>query len=106
MIVRFTAQIVTMQLFKIFRIFAHLEGYSFLALIFIAMPMKYMWHDPMLIRPIGMVHGLLFVIYVIIAIVGKKEWKWDWFTFGNAIIASLLPFGTFVFLKLHPITRK
>lgn len=61
--------------------------------------MKYMWQDPMLIRPIGMVHGLLFVAYVVIAFVGKKEWKWSNFTFISALLASLLPFGTFIFLS-------
>ena len=72
--------------------------------------MKYMWQDPMLIRPIGMVHGLLFVVYVVIAIVGKKEWKWSNFTLTSALLASLLPFGTFIFLsqlkKTEAVTKK
>lgn len=88
-----------MQLLRIFKITAHLEGYSFLLLLFIAMPLKYIWEEPFLIRPLGMIHGLLFVAYIVIAAVGKKEWNWNFKLFSIAIIASLLPFGTFWFLK-------
>ena len=47
-----------------FRIIGILEGLSYIALMFIAMPMKYMGDNPSLIYPIGMAHGALFVAFV------------------------------------------
>ncbi|MFS7180260.1 DUF3817 domain-containing protein [Serratia proteamaculans] len=40
-----------------------LEGLSFLLLLFIAMPMKYMWGNPILVKYVGMGHGVLFVCF-------------------------------------------
>ena len=56
---------------KLFRIIAFLEGTSLLLLLFFAMPMKYYFQEPIYVRSIGMAHGILFVIYIIFAIMLK-----------------------------------
>jgi integral membrane protein len=48
-----------------FRLIALTEGVSFLILLFIAMPMKYLWHNPSAVRTVGSIHGALFVLYVL-----------------------------------------
>jgi integral membrane protein len=75
-----------------------IEGYSYLALLFIAMPLKYLADIPTAVRIAGSIHGVLFVAFVvfIILMLIKKQLSVE-----NAIYAfmlSLVPFGTF-FLK-------
>ena len=42
-----------------------IEGYSYLLLLLVAMPLKYIWDIPEWVRIIGMVHGVLFVIFMV-----------------------------------------
>ena len=52
---------------KFFKIVATLEGISLLLLLFVAMPLKYIFDLPEFVRVIGMAHGLLFIGYIILA---------------------------------------
>jgi integral membrane protein len=81
--------------FQWFRKIAIAEGISFLVLLFIAMPLKYFANSPMAVTIIGGLHGVLFVIFVGLAWMVKKDFVW----FVKAFIASLLPFGTLVMDK-------
>ena len=49
---------------KTLRLVGLLEGISFLLLLFIAMPVKYMMDNPILVKYIGMGHGVLFVLFL------------------------------------------
>ncbi len=80
---------------RFFKIIAFLEGISLLLLFFFAMPMKYIFENPSLIRPLGMTHGLLFIAYIISAILLKYEENWTGKKFGIVALASIVPFGTF-----------
>ncbi len=78
-----------------FRIIAFLEGLSYILLLFIATPLKYLANDPQYVKMLGMPHGLLFVAYVAFAIFLRATYKWDNKAFFIIILCSLLPFGTF-----------
>ncbi len=80
---------------NIFRIVAFLEGVSYLLLLFVAMPIKYIGNDEQYVKLLGMPHGLLFVAYIAIAILIKPEFKWDNKTFSMILLAAIIPFGTF-----------
>ena len=80
---------------KLFKIIALLEGLSLLLLLFFAMPMKYVMEEPVYVKVIGMAHGILFIVYIILAVILKIEENWDWKKFGIICIASIIPFGTF-----------
>jgi integral membrane protein len=80
---------------KFFKLVALFEGTSLLLLLFFAMPMKYMFQEPIYVKAIGMAHGILFVAYIIIAIMQKIESNWTFKTLGIVCIASIIPFGTF-----------
>lgn len=80
---------------NIFRIVSFLEGVSYLLLLFIATPVKYFGDDPSYVKMLGMPHGILFMIYVILAFMLKTPEKWDSKTFRIVLLASILPFGTF-----------
>lgn len=77
------------------RITALLEGMSFLILLGIAMPLKYMAGQPQAVRVVGMVHGLLFILYVFYVIRVQADMKWSPKQTALALIASVVPFGTF-----------
>lgn len=72
------------------------EAISYILLLGIAMPLKYLGDNDVLIRPIGMAHGILWMAYVGLAILGQADYKWPLKTTIWLFIASLLPFGPFV----------
>ncbi|MBG6111365.1 integral membrane protein [Flavobacterium sp. CG_23.5] len=82
---------------KIFKITAILEGISYLVLfsnmLFIKPTNPVLYKT--LLYPIGMSHGILFIGYIVLAILLKKSQKWDLKNFGIILIASLIPLGTF-----------
>ena len=78
------------------RIIGFLEGVSFILLIGIGMPLKYFGGYEHATQDLGMAHGVLFIMYVISVFPVKMELKWSLFTTAMVLLASLLPFGTFV----------
>ncbi|MCR9264404.1 MAG: DUF3817 domain-containing protein [Flavobacteriaceae bacterium] len=80
---------------KLFRATAILEGISYIALFGMTMPLKY-WADIMEPNKIvGYAHGVLFILYVVLAVAFCWQRKWGIKKFVMLFIASLLPFGTF-----------
>jgi integral membrane protein len=77
------------------RIIGFAEGLSFLILLGIAMPLKYFFGLPETVRVVGMAHGLLFVLYVLLVIQVKIEYGWSLRKMLLALLASVIPFGTF-----------
>lgn len=86
---------------KLFKIVAFLEGASLLILLFFAMPMKYFFQEPIFVKTIGMAHGVLFVAYIILAIMAKIEFNWSFKKWTIVCIASVVPFGTFYVEKKY-----
>jgi integral membrane protein len=80
---------------KIFRIVALLEGVSYILLLFIATPIKYLLNDPQYVKLLGMPHGILFIAYIAMAFVIKNDLNWNIKQFAIVLIASVIPFGTF-----------
>ena len=82
---------------RFFTIIGYLEGISYLILFFNMLVIKNLNMNlyKSLLFPIGMAHGLLFIGYIVIAIMLKVELKWSFKKFILISIASLLPFGTF-----------
>lgn len=86
---------------KFFKITATLEGISLLLLLFVAMPLKYFFDLPQYVRVIGMIHGILFIGYMMIATMLKTEESWNNKKFFEVCIASIIPFGTFYIEKKY-----
>lgn len=88
------------------RIVGCLEGLSFLLLLFFAMPMKYILGDATYVKYIGMGHGVLFILYLLVLFAVCHRLKWPLTMFLMGLIASILPFGPFIFdLKLKNISK-
>ncbi|RYG08437.1 MAG: DUF3817 domain-containing protein [Chitinophagaceae bacterium] len=82
---------------KLFKLVAILEGISYLALFANMLIIKPTNMDlyKSLLYPIGMGHGVLFIGYVVLAILLKFQLNWDYKKLGIILVASLLPFATF-----------
>ncbi len=81
----------------IFRIIGFLEGMSFILLMFVAMPLKYLLNKPLAVEVIGMIHGVLFVLFVFYALYLTYIKKWNiWKVTAPVLLSSILPFGTFI----------
>jgi len=82
---------------KTLTIVGYLEGTSFLLLLGIAMPLKYMMGIPEGVKYLGMAHGLLFIAYIVILMGTANKVKMPLWAMPTGVIASVLPFGPFVF---------
>ncbi|MEM9143704.1 MAG: DUF3817 domain-containing protein [Bacteroidota bacterium] len=78
-----------------FRITAILEGISYLMLFAVSMPLKYWAGIPEPNIYIGNAHGILFIAFVVLAIVYWWQKKWRIKRLAIMLLASILPFGTF-----------
>jgi len=78
-----------------FRRIAQWEGYSYIALLGIAMPLKYLADIPLAVTIVGSIHGFLFVAMGILALDVKQEAKHSFTWVITAFLASIIPFGTF-----------
>lgn len=72
------------------------EGISFLVLLFIAMPLKYLADLPDAVKYTGWIHGLLFILYMLALANVKFTLQWPVKKAAIAFLASLIPFGTFI----------
>lgn len=86
---------------NIFRIVAFLEGISYILLLFIATPIKYLANDPQYVKLLGMPHGILFIAYIVLAFVFKNDFSWNNKQFAFVLLASIVPFGTFYIEKKY-----
>ena len=85
------------DILKKLRLLGHIEGGSLLLLLFVAMPLKYLANQPDAVRIVGTAHGFLWIAYLIaLAVVWRVE-KWPFQTVFLGGVASVLPFGPWVF---------
>jgi len=77
------------------RLVSILEGLSLLGLLGIAMPLKYLLHQPEAVRIVGLLHGVLFISYVLLLVQNAIEQRWPLRKFGLGLLLSVVPFGAF-----------
>jgi integral membrane protein len=73
------------------RLVGYLEGLSYIALLGIAMPLKYVWDFPEAVRYLGALHGALFIIYVAAAIRTARAARWPAMDLIEALAVSVFP---------------
>ena len=81
---------------KNLRILGNVEGVSYLLLLGVAMPLKYLADMPLAVRIVGMGHGVLFIAYCILLALCMRRFKWSLGFGAKLFVATLIPFGTFV----------
>ncbi|CAH0251605.1 DUF3817 domain-containing protein [Chryseobacterium sp. Bi04] len=83
----------------IYRKIALLEGISYLILLFIAMPLKYILNITEGVKYFGWIHGLLFLIFLVVLILASIKYRWSLKRITIYLIASILPFAPFILDK-------
>jgi len=82
-----------------FRIVSFIEGLSYLVLLFIAMPIKYIGENPYPVKVVGMTHGVLFIVFAIALFFAMNRLNWNKVFGFQLFIYSLIPFGAFLIEK-------
>jgi integral membrane protein len=85
----------------IFRMIAFLEGVSYIALLFIGVPLKYIGDNEIIVKLLGMPHGILFVIYILLTLYNTKNMRWNKKDILIIMMGSIIPFGTFYVEKKY-----
>ncbi|MBW2960722.1 DUF3817 domain-containing protein [Mesonia aestuariivivens] len=80
---------------KAFKIISILEAISFLLLLLVAMPLKYIWGYPQMVETVGMAHGVLFILYLIASYYMYEKLNWSLKTLAIVMVCSVLPLGPF-----------
>ena len=78
------------------RVVGIVEGVSFLLLLGVAMPLKYLADMPLAVTVVGSIHGGLFVLYALALLVAWLERGWSVGKTAALFVAAVLPFGPFV----------
>lgn len=84
---------------QLFRWAAMAEGVSLIALVCVAMPLKYFYAMPEAVSFAGRLHGVLFLIFVGLLMWLSKRERWPDETVSSLLLASLIPFGSFYQLR-------
>ncbi|HET9168696.1 MAG TPA: DUF3817 domain-containing protein [Actinospica sp.] len=71
------------------------EGVSFLILLLVAMPLQIVGHHQAPVQIFGMLHGLLFIAYVMITAYGHTQRKWSGKRLAWILVMAVLPTGAF-----------
>ena len=82
-----------------FRKISLAEGSSFLVLLLVAMPLKYLADMPLMVKYVGWLHGVLFILYVFQLLYLSTELKWKFTRIVSYFIAALLPIAPFIVEK-------
>lgn len=86
---------------NIFRIVAFFEGISYILLMTFGLYYKYQLNNDIYVKLLGMPHGILFILYLLLAFLIRKQENWNFLNFSIILIASLIPFGTFYIDKKY-----
>lgn len=81
---------------KRFRFVAVLEAITWAALL-VAMFFKWVLGHTQAVAVPGMVHGIVFIAFVLISLLTARSLTWDLKVTGLALVSSIPPFGTLVF---------
>lgn len=82
-----------------FRIISFAEGVSYILLLGLAMPLKYLAGEPLLVRIFGSIHGGLFILFMIQLGRVAVRVPWRLPRVLIAFIASIVPLGAFFLEK-------
>lgn len=78
-----------------FRVMAYVVGIMLLALVFVAMPLKYLADRPALVETIGPVHGFLYMAYLVFTFDLSRRVGWSLGRIALLLLAGTIPFASF-----------
>lgn len=75
------------------RVISIVEAVSYLILLGVAMPLKYVWGEPLAVRIVGMTHGVLFCVFCVALLHSTIVQRWTLKPPFWIFMASLVPFA-------------
>ena len=78
------------------RVVGMLEGVSFLLLMGVAMPLKYLAGIPAAVKWTGWIHGILFILYGLVVLLALLNGRLSFRKAALAFVAALVPLGPFL----------
>lgn len=84
-----------MSLIERLRLTGVIEGYSYLFLFAVAMPLKYLAHQPLAVQIGGWIHGVFFILFNIVLLQATLKYRWSLFQYAIGFASAWIPFGTF-----------
>ena len=79
-----------------YRVMAWTTGVLLLLLVFVAMPLKYLGDDERLVSVVGVMHGWLYLVYLVTAFTLAYRLRWPLTRTVLVLLAGTVPFMSFV----------
>ena len=100
------------NLFTAYRVLAMIVGVLLTVLVFVAMPLKYFPADgtslqltgKSLVTFVGVAHGWIYMVYLVVAFALSRRVKWSWPFTGLVLLAGVVPI--LIFWVEHRVTQK
>ncbi|AOS64354.1 DUF3817 domain-containing protein [Actinoalloteichus hymeniacidonis] len=87
-----------------YRVISYVVGVMLVALVLVAMPVRWLTGDPFLVALIGPLHGFLYMVYLLFCFDLSLKAKWSIKATILTLLAGTVPFLSFV--AEHIVTRK
>ncbi len=81
---------------KRYRVMAYTVGIGLVLLVFVGMPLQFIWHHPGFEQVVGTLHGFLYMLYLVVAGELWYRSRWSLPRLLAVVSAGLLPFMAFV----------
>src|SRR5690348_2027281 len=79
-----------------YRIIANIVGVALVVLVFVAVPVKYIFGNPVLVEIVGPIHGFLYMVYLLLTLVLCVQMRWSLLRTVPLLLAGTIPIMTFV----------
>lgn len=79
-----------------FRVSAWVTGVGLLVLVFVAMPMRYVFGDPSLVAIVGPTHGFFYMAYIVCTLLLAERCRWRPLYALLVLLAGTVPIASFV----------
>ena len=79
-----------------YRVAAWVTGTGLLLLVFVAMPLKYLFDEPRPVALIGMLHGFFYMAYIVCTLILAERCRWRPLDAVVILLAGTIPVASFV----------
>ena len=83
------------KLLPAYRVAAWVTGIGLVILVFVAMPLKYFFGQPLLVAIVGMAHGFLYMAYIVITLLLAERCRWRPLDALVILVAGTIPLASF-----------
>ncbi|HEY0815299.1 MAG TPA: DUF3817 domain-containing protein [Pseudonocardia sp.] len=80
---------------RAYRVMAWVTGVGLVILVFVAMPLKYFFGQPMLVSVVGMLHGFFYMAYIVCTLVLAERCRWRPLDALVILLCGTIPLASF-----------